>query len=54
MSGLMVVINGNKILASGWCLFWFRYLVQYGMFLVAFMWLGWSIFSTSENVFAGC
>ena len=43
-----------KIMAFGWCLFRFRYLIRYGKLLEAFMWLGWSFFSTGENIFARC
>ena len=40
ISGLIVVINANNNLGFGCCLFLFKYLIKYGKFLVAFIWLG--------------
>ena len=40
ISGLIDVINANNNLGVGCRLFSFKYLVKYGKFLVAFIWLG--------------
>ena len=54
ISGLIVVINANNSLGTGCCFFLSKYLVKYGKLLVAFIWLGWSVFSIGENDFARC